>query len=173
MQVSYTPRTVLVDIDGTLADLTHRRVHVATKPKNWKKFFERMDLDQPIGPIVHLVQTLHAAGNTIIFCSGRNRKHERVTRQWLSDHVGEWTWGQPIYMRNDNDHRADDIVKEELLAKIREAGFTPTLALMTVIVSWPCGVGTASSVLRLPRATSDDVYLPLGPELGDLPPRPT
>jgi hypothetical protein len=125
----FTSHTILCDIDGTVADLTHRRVHVATKPKNWKRFFERMDLDQPIGPVVHMVNSLYKAGNQIIFCSGRNRKHESVTRQWLSDHVGEWTWNVPLYMRADNDHRADDIVKFELLEQIRKDGFNPVLAI--------------------------------------------
>ena len=121
-----------MDIDGTVADLEHRRQFVRVpkgQKKDWPRFFDRMDLDTPIKPVVHMVNSLHTTGNRIIFCSGRNHRHMPVTRQWLYDNVGPWTRERPLYMRTDNDHRSDDIVKKELLDQIREAGFMPELAI--------------------------------------------
>jgi hydroxymethylpyrimidine pyrophosphatase-like HAD family hydrolase len=31
-------KTIVCDIDGTVANIEHRRQYVATKPKNWKAF---------------------------------------------------------------------------------------------------------------------------------------
>ena len=31
-------KVIVFDIDGTLANIEHRRAFVATKPKNWKAF---------------------------------------------------------------------------------------------------------------------------------------
>ena len=119
---------VICDIDGTVADLTHRRHWVATKPKNWKAFFQNIEQDKPIDPVINTIQALHASWCQIIFCSGRGDEHRNVTRTWLSRHIGEWTEDQPLYMRAQGDFRADDIVKEELLAKMRVDGYNPTMA---------------------------------------------
>lgn len=36
---------IIFDIDGTLADIAHRRHHVETKPKNWSAFQVAAHLD--------------------------------------------------------------------------------------------------------------------------------
>jgi len=119
---------VICDIDGTVADLTHRRHWVATKPKNWKAFFQNIEQDKPIDSVINTIQALHSNWCQIIFCSGRGDEHRDVTRAWLIRHIGEWIENQPLYMRAQGDFRADDIVKEELLAKMRVDGYNPTMA---------------------------------------------
>lgn len=119
---------VICDIDGTVADLTHRRHWVATKPKNWKAFFQNIEQDKPIDPVINTIQALCASWCQIIFCSGRGDEHRVVTRAWLSRHIGDWTENCPLYMRARGDFRADDIIKEELLAQIRKDGYDPKIA---------------------------------------------
>jgi hypothetical protein len=34
-----TMKAVIIDIDGTLADTTHRLHHIKSKPPNWDAFF--------------------------------------------------------------------------------------------------------------------------------------
>jgi phosphoglycolate phosphatase-like HAD superfamily hydrolase len=41
-------KTVIFDLDGTLADLTHRLHYVKNGNRNWDKFFEECDKDLPI-----------------------------------------------------------------------------------------------------------------------------
>jgi phosphoglycolate phosphatase-like HAD superfamily hydrolase len=120
---------IICDIDGTIADLSHRRKWIAEKPKNWKKFFEEMAHDLPIQPVIRVITDLHKAGNFIIFCSGRPDVWEFLTREWLDNYFGH-NLGRlsPLYMRKTKDYRPDDIVKFELLQKIRADGFNPSIA---------------------------------------------
>lgn len=108
------------DIDGTVADRTHRRRFVTTKPKNWKAFNEAMLDDQPIMPIIKLAGTLHSVGHQVFFQSGRegSAKHRTNTEAWLAAHVGVWTRDVPLFMRRAKDFRADYIVKEEILDEL-------------------------------------------------------
>ena len=106
---------VVFDIDGTLADLTHRRHHVEAKPKNWSAFFEGMADDKPHGHMIWLARCVFGRCQ-IILCSGRNEAHREVTLAWLKKHKVPF---DDLFMRNDGDHRQDSIVKVELLEEIR------------------------------------------------------
>ena len=52
----YNPdcRFVIFDIDGTLADTSHRAHYMQQKPKNWKSFFDECHLDPVKEPIKYL-----------------------------------------------------------------------------------------------------------------------
>lgn len=78
--------TIFVDIDGTIADLTHRRVHVESAPKNWPAFEAGIPHDTPIMPIIEVVRTLYAADWIIILATGRAAVHRDVTVAWLEKH---------------------------------------------------------------------------------------
>ena len=47
-------KVIVFDIDGTLANIEHRRAFVATKPKNWKAFNAGIVNDTPHEDIVWL-----------------------------------------------------------------------------------------------------------------------
>lgn len=117
-------KSVIFDIDGTLADLTHRRHWVATKPKNWKAFFAGISADGVHQRVVDTVWDFYRAGYVIILCSGRGEDHRVVTQDWLAKH--DIPWGK-LYMRKEKDYRADDIVKSELLDQILADGYDPSL----------------------------------------------
>lgn len=118
---------IIVDLDGTLADTSHRQQFVTSKPKNWKAFFEAMFDDTPIKSVVELVRSLSLdQNNKIILCSGRPDDYKLATLTWLDD------WNIPydaIYMRKAGDFRPDDVVKEEILNQIFLDGFNPGLAI--------------------------------------------
>lgn len=119
---------VIFDLDGTLADLTHRRHFVTSKPKNWKAFFAGVERDLCIEPFA-MVARGYQMGNRVIICSGRPDDLREVTQKWLRKHV--WDNGlpeAPLYMRKAGDFRADDIVKEELLDQIIADGYRPEVA---------------------------------------------
>ena len=114
---------VIVDIDGTVADCRHRLHWISSKPKNWKAFYAAVSQDVPIIPVITVIRRLaHSSGDRIIYCSGRPESTGLDTVRWIKKHVGV---EGPLYMRADGDFRSDDVVKEELLAKIRQDGRDP------------------------------------------------
>jgi predicted secreted acid phosphatase len=109
-------KVIVFDIDGTVANITHRRHWVATKPKNWAAFNAGMAQDTVYTDIKYIYDTFAAEGNTIIFCSGRGEENRAVTEAWLRANGFAWS---ALYMRSARDHRQDSIVKVELLHDIQ------------------------------------------------------
>ena len=106
---------ICFDIDGTLADVSHR-VHLwRQKPKNWSMFKSEMVNDAPIEQICTIAREMVFTGHQIILCSGRGDDTRELTEQWLHDQGIHW---EKLYMRLANDYRGDDIVKKELLDQI-------------------------------------------------------
>lgn len=102
------------DIDGTLANLTHRLHFIKTEPKNWDEFFRACWGDTPIWPVIRVAQAL-AEKCRVVFVTGRSDACREDTSAWLA-----WydLFGQ-VYMRKTGDHRPDDVVKPELLRKLQ------------------------------------------------------
>ena len=120
---------VIVDIDGTIADPAHRRHFVTTSPKNWKAFFAAVGEDAPITPVINVVKSCRIAGAAIIFVTGRPESTRDDTEKWLKDAAGlegQFDY-EAVFMRQDDDFRSDDIVKEEILDYIIDQGFEPTI----------------------------------------------
>ena len=117
----------IVDIDGTVADASHRVHHIKTSPKDWDAFFGAAMHDKPIKALQTLLQDLKFNyAVKFIYVSGRPAKYMRDTLNWLDLH--EFPMGSRIYMRPDGDRRDDDIVKAELLQQVRADGWEPILA---------------------------------------------
>jgi uncharacterized HAD superfamily protein len=103
---------VIVDIDGTIADVRHRLPHIkGPGKKNWKAFFEGMDRDTPIESMVRQVHELEKA-HDIIVVSGRPEHYRKRTEKWLKEHGIRY---RQLFLRPDGDHRPDYTVKEEVL----------------------------------------------------------
>jgi phosphoglycolate phosphatase-like HAD superfamily hydrolase len=104
----------IFDIDGTLADLSHRLHFIQSKPADWRGFFAACDKDAPIPELVTVLQTLNSEGHFIVLITGRSTECQAKTEQWLGDNMIEHDL---LYMRKEGDHRTDDIVKAELLQR--------------------------------------------------------
>ncbi len=115
-----TKPTILFDIDGTLADITHRRHYLDEKKPNWHAFNDKMGEDTPNMPVVELYKTLWDSEKyELILVSGRGEESRKVTEQWL-------TWNEipfdRLLMRPAKDFRADYVIKEEILDKLLSEG---------------------------------------------------
>ncbi len=110
---------IIVDIDGTLADLTHRLHYVQDSQRDWKAFFDAMPDDAPIEPIIWLANTFYDAGNPVILCSGRPETHRLQTEEWLAKHQVRYN---VLHMRAAGDFRKDHVVKKQMLEYIRAEG---------------------------------------------------
>lgn len=109
---------VVFDIDGTLADASHRMHHIKQRPKDWDRFFAEVRFDLPIPEIATICRRLWSMRDIRVqFWTGRPERIRHETATWLSQHVLEWAsvpFGS-LRMRADDDHRPDVLVKEEYL----------------------------------------------------------
>jgi len=106
---------LVIDIDGTAANIEHRRKYVDRslgKP-NWKEFFSRMGDDTPNQWCKELYTTFKKLGDReAIFASGRPDDYYNVTYDWLLEH---YDYSPKLFMRTRNDFRQDYIAKEIIL----------------------------------------------------------
>ncbi|MDW9536257.1 polynucleotide kinase [Sinorhizobium meliloti] len=110
-------KAVIFDIDGTIADVEHRRGWLRTSPPDWERFNAEMGEDRPNLPVVELYRVLwNSKQYEMVLTSGRFESSRRLTETWLI--WNEIPFGN-IYMRQDGDNRADHLVKEDFLAQIR------------------------------------------------------
>ena len=107
----------IFDIDGTLADCSHRLHYIQQKPVDWDAFFSACDEDKPIWDTIHILDALHDKGSVILLVSGRRESTRGRTKDWMERHRVRY---HEMYMRKDGDHREDSVVKAELLDKAME-----------------------------------------------------
>lgn len=117
-------KVYIFDIDGTLADCSHRLHHIQKQPKDWDAFFADCSLDLPHDHVVGLAKDLHSR-SVVVFVSGRSDQCRAQTEEWLLNHGLP---SGPLYMRKAGDHRDDNIIKTEILAELRADGFDPIMA---------------------------------------------
>lgn len=113
-------KSVIFDIDGTLADIRHRRGYLDSERPDWRRFNEAMGGDTPNTPIVSLYKTLWESGQyKMEVVTGRNERFRAVTETWF-------TWNEipfaSITMRPDNDYRPDNELKKNILEDLRAKG---------------------------------------------------
>lgn len=113
-------RAVIFDIDGTLADCSHRLYHVTGSSKNWPAFFASMDQDGCVEKMRDLAIMVHGSDMAILLCSGRPETHRAVTEQWMARNSVPYA---ALYMRPENDHRPDHVVKSQILDGIIADGY--------------------------------------------------
>lgn len=121
-------RIVISDIDGTVANIEHRRHFVASKPKNWAAFNAAMVNDAAHLDIFEMLGTFRNAGATIVFASGRGEEYRDVTEKFLDQHFNRKNYAK-LYMRPAKDYRSDVEIKLEILAQIRQEYGEPFMAV--------------------------------------------
>jgi hypothetical protein len=110
----------IFDIDGTLADVTHR-LHFL-KDENWDGFYEACDEDAPIDNMIQLFKAL--ADKPIRICTGRRASCFDKTRDWIWEYCRfDICLGANCLMRANGDRRPDSVVKPGLLS---DAGISPS-----------------------------------------------
>ena len=87
---------VIFDLDGTLADIDHRRTlaHKGKGKLDWKIFHDpkNIDLDLPNWPVIAMAKMLHKQGKNIVIFSGRSKATKDATINWLKK------YGVPYYL---------------------------------------------------------------------------
>jgi phosphoglycolate phosphatase-like HAD superfamily hydrolase len=104
---------IIFDIDGTLANNSHR-LHYITggKKKNWEGFRAELENDVPNSPVVTLLRAMKTLGYRIIISTGRFEESRTRTEKWLRKHL---IFYHDLFMRPNGDFRPDYEVKEDML----------------------------------------------------------
>ena len=102
-------KIVLVDVDGTLADSSHRIHYLRENPKNWDSFFDEKIVfeDPPIRAVADLVRAIRPF-YVIVIATGRPERLRSVTTEWLVRYKIEF---DVMLMREDDDRIDDDVLK--------------------------------------------------------------
>lgn len=103
------------DLDGTLANLTHRRPYVEGEMKDWRGFFAACAHDAPIPPVIELLLRLWNTKTVRVeIWSGRSDEVRAETEAWLA--ANGISSSLLTRMRKAGDHKPDDVLKREFLA---------------------------------------------------------
>jgi hypothetical protein len=127
---------VIFDVDGTLFLPDARRHLVEGEHKDFDEFDARGGEDPPNKIICGLARMLKRDGARIIITTGRRERWRRMTESQFLHHDIPY---DALYMRADRDSRPDALVKLEMLAEMRRAGYGPTLAFDdrdSVVAAW-------------------------------------
>lgn len=100
---------IIVDIDGTLANIEHRRLHLSEN-NDWKSFQLNMDQDS-INNWCKILIDQFKNNYKIFLLTGREATHKEVTLKWLAEHS---VYYDDIFFREEKDYREDSIIKKEL-----------------------------------------------------------
>lgn len=126
------PKCIIVDVDGTVADICDRGVFD----------FQKSCGDTPKKDTVETVRNIFLKGEyQVIFLTARPDDCKKVTENWLNKNFPEMNiffsdtvWGQcgnnevPLLMRKSRDFRKGFVVKKEIIEEISKH-YNPVLAL--------------------------------------------
>lgn len=133
---------IVFDIDGTLADATHRLKWI-TDPAYWaitnsgvsRPNWETFLSDDLVVQDSYILETWAVLdgflekGDCVIFITGRPEKQRELTWNWLVKREPSFDHNyNRLYMRKDKDYRPSHEVKRELLLRARADGFNPIMA---------------------------------------------
>lgn len=120
---------IIFDLDGTLADCTHRLHFIQGEKKRWTEFFAACPDDKPIAPVINCFNALARQGQHIEVWSGRSDEVFKQTDDWLFKHVECWglIHACDLRMRPAGNHIDDHILKERWLDEALAAGKQVTM----------------------------------------------
>lgn len=104
---------IIVDIDGTIADCSHRAHHVNNPEgtKDWPAFNAGMDRDIPKYEVLRVIEALAAHGVAVLLVTGRFQEFKFTTLRWLLENKIGFN---SLFMRQDGDYRSDHVIKKEI-----------------------------------------------------------
>lgn len=115
----------IFDLDGTLADISHRLHYISGSKKDWDSFNAACVNDTAIRQTVKILRALWDAGNDIRIWTGRSDKYRQVTERWLGENVP--LCGYHLRMRKEGDHTEDWRLKKQwLCGLVGDTGLVPS-----------------------------------------------
>lgn len=116
--------TLCVDIDGVLADATHRQHLLESRWRDWDSFFLAAGDDGLLAQQAVLLDTI-APDHVIALVTARPSWIAELTRDWLETHQIRWDL---LVMRSDTDFRRSSAMKSAAVEQLRANDLEPVLA---------------------------------------------
>jgi len=110
------PKIIIIDIDGTIANIDHRKHLIMQDSPKWDEFYKACVGDTPIPENIKLIKDdLEAMTAQPVFVTGRSDIVKDETDNWLIEHFfGGKVYPYTMHMRAAGDHREDFEVKKEV-----------------------------------------------------------
>ena len=113
-------KCIIIDIDGTLANVEHRRKDLLNN-NNWTVFNSKVDLDKVNLWCREIVDAFKEKYH-IILLTGRSEELCKATLNWLKDNN---IFYSEIFFRKEGDYRDDVIIKKEIYKHCIESAYFP------------------------------------------------
>ena len=121
-----TTDCIVYDIDGTLADASHRRHFVGGEKKDWQQFLKASAEDKLVQSAADMWAEHVREGYVIIVMSGRPAWLAETTRLWLAKHG---LHPEKQLMRDNKDRSPDANIKRYYLHQLRRQGYNVLMAV--------------------------------------------
>ena len=109
-------RVAIIDIDGTIADCSHRLKHIEGEEKDWDTFYRLAHYDSPIEDhITFIKRYLKKNDLAPVIVTGRNFKIHNDTWNFAMDAGFDFN---ALRMRNEQDRRPASEVKRDHLHEL-------------------------------------------------------
>ncbi|MGC8480437.1 MAG: hypothetical protein ACP5PJ_02725 [Acidimicrobiales bacterium] len=118
-------KAIVCDIDGVLADATHRQHLVTTSNPQWREFFEGCG-DDPLIPSTRLLLMAVESSHVKILLTARPLYVMTTTMEWLDQHDVPW---DVLIMRDHGNYDSARNFKADEVDRIRAHGLDPQFAL--------------------------------------------
>jgi hypothetical protein len=134
-ELSLSKLLAIIDIDGTLADISELSGRVGAEPSRHNKEIYRAWASQmtetladlsPNAAVFESVRTLYRGGAVIAYLTSREHIHEQTTRAWLARYGAP---PGPLYMRGYNDWRSTADMKGAVVYELKKKHVGPVLAI--------------------------------------------
>ena len=116
-------KTIIFDVDGTIADVEHRR-HLVNGDKgfkpDWDAFRKATEDDTPVQWVCDIAKRYIAQGDDVAFFSARNESEREITEKQISQWIGDGHKG--VFLRPNGDYTTDDEFKSALADKFIDMG---------------------------------------------------
>lgn len=112
-------QTIIFDVDGTIADVEHRR-HFVNGNNDWDSFRKETVNDTPVQWVCDIAKRFIAQGDEVAFFSARNESEREVTERQIREWIGDGHKG--VFLRPNDDFTPDDEFKSKLADKFIEMG---------------------------------------------------
>lgn len=119
------PKALIIDLDGTLADIRVRLKHLSGKKKDWKSFNKTIETDQ-LHEWCREIIVRFSIDHKIIIVSGRTDDLKNETEAWLKKFDVPFHY---LFMRKANDFRPDNLIKLEIYERDIRDKFIITFVL--------------------------------------------